>query len=58
MLKKMTIFLGVTLLPTLPVSAHRFLGQLPSITKEEAESRGLMLTFSNGGGGWKGGALT
>ncbi len=55
MLKKMAIFLGVTPLPTLPVSVHQFLSQLPSITtKEEAESRGLILTFSNGGGGWEG----
>ncbi len=54
MLKKMVIFLGVTLLLALSVSASQFPDQLPSITKEEAESLGLILTFSNGGGGWEG----
>ncbi|WP_167894108.1 hypothetical protein [Thermococcus sp. M36] len=48
MFKNLALFLGVTLLLALPVSASQFPDQLPSITKEEAKSLGLMLTFSNG----------
>ncbi|GAB6101269.1 hypothetical protein JCM16138_04920 [Thermococcus atlanticus] len=44
------LLLGALLI-SLPVSASQFPEQLPSITKEEAKSLGLILTFSNGGGG-------
>ncbi|ASJ13263.1 hypothetical protein [Thermococcus thioreducens] len=54
MLKKPVLFLGVMLLLALPVSASRFPEQLPSITKEEANSLGLIISYGGGGGGWEG----
>ncbi|QDA32104.1 hypothetical protein FH039_11555 [Thermococcus indicus] len=54
MFKNLILFLGVALLLALPVSASQFPDRLPAITKEEAESLGLILTFGQGGGGWEG----
>ncbi|WP_324735409.1 hypothetical protein VFC49_09770 [Thermococcus sp. SY098] len=45
------LLLGALMLAGTVVSAEKFPDQLPSITKEEAKSLGLILTFSNGGGG-------
>ncbi|NJD98437.1 hypothetical protein E3E26_01300 [Thermococcus sp. LS1] len=54
MSKKLVLFIGVMLLLALPVSAPQFPDRLPSITKEEAKSLGLILSFSNGGRGPEG----
>ncbi len=54
MFKAIALALGFILLLTLPVSASQFPDQLPYVTKEEAQSLGLILSYSNGGGGWEG----
>jgi len=54
MLRKLTFFTGVMLLLVLPVSGSQFPEQLPSMSKEEAESLGLVLTLTNNQGGWEG----
>ncbi|WP_456365404.1 hypothetical protein [Thermococcus sp.] len=54
MFKAIALTLGFMLLLTLPVSSSQFPERLPYVTKEEAESLGLILSFSNGGGGWEG----
>ncbi len=48
MLKKLVPLMGIIVLLILPVSASQFPEKLPSITKEEAKSLGLALTYSGG----------
>ena len=48
MLKKLVPLVGIIVLLALPVSASQFPEELPSITREEAMSLGLVLTYSGG----------
>ncbi|ALM75613.1 hypothetical protein [Thermococcus barophilus] len=50
----LVVLLLGALLISLPVSASQFPEQLPSITKEEANSLGLIISYGRGGGGWEG----
>ncbi|WP_297070675.1 hypothetical protein [Thermococcus sp.] len=48
------LLLGALMLASTVVSAGEFPERLPYVTKEEAKSLGLIISFSNGGGGWEG----
>ncbi len=48
------LLLGALMLAGTVVSAGEFPERLPYVTKEEAKSLGLILSFSDSGGGWEG----